>query len=181
MGRGNVGRVGRGRARNRRRRQRRHQDRLQIRNQGDLSRRQRAVVSVGCVVYGLEERHERDRLLHRRFVARSRWLPARTMDDGRVARRHLRCRSVAFATAARQGQVVENDARAIRQVEGREPVGGGPDIHVRGQGRLVRGRFAGFSVRLRLEISAGGWLPGGLDNCLWRNSGRRTDARLTQP
>ena len=58
-----LGRLGGRRARHRRRRQGHHQDRLEIRDQGDLGRRLRPAVPMGRVVHRLEERDEGRRLL----------------------------------------------------------------------------------------------------------------------
>ena len=71
--RGALGRLGGRRARHRRRRQGHHQDRLEIRDQGDLGRRLGTVVQVGRLVHRLEERDEGRRLLCRRPVC---WKPS---------------------------------------------------------------------------------------------------------
>ena len=74
--RGAVGRLGGRRARHRRRRQGHHQDRLEIRDQGDVGRRLGPAVQMGRLVHRLEERDEGRRLLRRRPAAGNRRLQA---------------------------------------------------------------------------------------------------------
>ena len=58
--------LGRRRARHRRRRQGHHEDRLEIRDQGDIGRRLGPAVQMGRLVHRLEERDEGRRLFRRR-------------------------------------------------------------------------------------------------------------------
>ena len=98
------------------------------------------------------------------------------LDDGRVARRYLRRRAASAAGSARQGQIVEDHPRAVRQVARRQPAGGGAHLHVRREGRLVRGRAAGFSLRQWLALprkSAGFSRPGPSPTAACRRSPRR--------
>ena len=92
-------------------------------------------------------------------------------------RRHPR-RGTAFAAdATRQGQVVQDRARAVRQVARRQSAGGGAHLHVRRARRVVRGRPAGVSLRQRLEVSRSRRLPRALDDRLRRHPGARAFAR----
>ena len=75
MGHRPFGRLGRYGARHFGGRQGHHQDRLQIRDQGDFRGRQRAIVPLGGMVHRLQERDEGVRLLSRRGAARGRGFP----------------------------------------------------------------------------------------------------------
>ena len=89
-------------ARHLRRGQGHHQDRLQIRDQGDLRRWCRAVVPLGGVVHRFEERDERLRLFRRRFLcSRLAGFQRGVVADGRDARGRARERAAEPANRAR--------------------------------------------------------------------------------
>ena len=102
--------------------------------------------------------------------------PALWLMAGAARRRSSSRACCSLPRAARQGQVVEDRARAVRQVARRQPAGGRAHLPVRRARRLVRRRPAGVPLRQRLALRRGRRLPGGLDHRLRRRAGDRAVA-----
>ncbi len=158
-----------------------HQDGLQVGHQGDgrggrgpalfkwvawFTGSKNAMKGIGFFVGGL--------LLDAVGFRAALWLMAG------LAGRHPARRAVAVAARARQGEGFEVDARAVRQVGGRQSARGGAGVHVRRARRLVRRRPAGVPLRLGLAVRGGGRLPRCLDHRLWRAAGGRAGLGAAQ-
>ena len=107
---------------------------------------------LGGVVHGLKERHQRRRLLRRRFSASVRRVPDGALVDGGHVGSCLGFGCAVPAHSPRQSQILQNVSGAFLQDTVRESDRSRPRFPLCLPRCLVRGGVARFSLRVRLDL-----------------------------